>query len=359
MILVCGATGFVGQSLLPELARAGAGPLRGLVRREFDAVRLRDSGFEAVAADIVEGRGLDSAVRGVETLVYLVHTLDRAGDVVANDLEAAQNTMLAARAAGVRRVVFLGHVAASEEAAAAYLVARWAAELAVRQSGLEQVIVRAPMIVGRGAALFELLRRIADRNPVVPLFGWRRTAVEPVALGDVVEALRMAALDPELDGRTLDVCGPARMTFGDVLRGWTRANGKRPALRAAAGRRRAPDGGARVGPRAAAVARDAAAAGDVARAADLRGPVAAFPAAAAAAAVLSGRGSGARGGDVAKEGADDLGPRDRGGAARHHRGSARHRAGAGRGLRRRPGESTGSCARTDVGARRSSCSSAR
>ena len=227
MILVCGAAGFVGQSLLPELARAGAGPLRALVRREFDAVRLRDLGFEAVAADIVEGRGLDSAVRGVETLVYLVHTLDRAGDVVANDLEAVQNTMLAARAAGVRRVVFLGHVAASEEAAAAYLVARWAAELAVRQSGLDQVIVRAPMIVGRGAALFELLRRIADRNPVVPLFGWRRTAVEPVALGDVVEALRMAALDPELDGRTLDVCGPARMTFGDVLRGWTRANGKR------------------------------------------------------------------------------------------------------------------------------------
>ena len=222
MILVCGATGFVGRALLPELARAseaggGGGSVRGLVRREFDAVRLRDRGFEAVSADLVEGRGLDAAVRGVDTLIYLVHTPDRGGDVVANDLEAVQNTMLAARGAGVQRVVFLGHVAASQAAAAPYLVARWAAELAVRQSGLEHVIVRAPLIAGNGGALFEVLRRLVDRAPIVPIFGWRRTAIEPVALPDVVEALRMAALDPDLDGRAFDVCGPERMTVGAAL----------------------------------------------------------------------------------------------------------------------------------------------
>ena len=227
MILVCGATGFVGRALLAELARASEGPVRGLVRREFDAVRLRDLGFEAVSADLVEGRGLDGAVRGVETLVYLVHTLDRGGDVVANDLEAVQNTMLAARGAGVRRVVFLGHVAASEAAAAPYLVARWAAELAVRQSGLAHVIVRAPLIVGPGGALFEVLRRAVDRSPVVPLFGWRRTQVEPVALRDVVEALRMAALDPHFDGRAFDICGPERMTVGAALHDLARRHRRR------------------------------------------------------------------------------------------------------------------------------------
>ena len=224
MILVCGAAGFVGEPLLAELAHVGAAPLRGLVRREFGAVRLRDLGHEVVTADVLDGRGLDAAVRGVTTLVYLVQT-SRGGDVVARDLEAVQNTMLAARAAGVRRVVFLGHVAASEQSSSTYLVGRWAAELAVRQSGLDHVIVRAPMIVGRGGALFELLRRTGDRLPVVPLFGWRRTLVEPVALGDVVEALRIAALDEELDGRSLDICGRDRMTFGELLRRWSRMRG--------------------------------------------------------------------------------------------------------------------------------------
>jgi uncharacterized protein YbjT (DUF2867 family) len=226
-ILVAGASGVVGQALLAELARAGTTPVRALVRSEFDALRLRERGGEAVTADLVSRRGLDGAMRGIETLVYLVHTLDRPGDVVANDVEAVQNTMLAARAAGVQRVVFLGCVAADETSHARYLVARWAAELAVRQSGLRNVILRAPLIVGSGGTLFELLRRSVDRSPLVPLFAWRRTLVEPVALADVAEALRVAALDHEFDGRSFDICGAERMTFGAVVRGLARSRGRR------------------------------------------------------------------------------------------------------------------------------------
>ena len=228
MILVAGASGFVGQGLLAELARAGErGRVRALVRREFDAVRLRDQGFEVATADLVSRRGLDSAMRGSETLVYLAHTVGRRGNVIANDLEAIQNTLIAARAAGVQRVVLLGCVAASESALSQYLLARWAVELAVRQAGLRTVILRAPVVVGRGGTLFDLMRRLVERSPVVPLFAWRRVQVEPVALSDVAEALRMAALDHELDGRSFDICGPERMTFGAMVRGLGRARGRR------------------------------------------------------------------------------------------------------------------------------------
>ena len=223
MILVAGASGFVGRALLRVLD----GPVRALVRREFDAVRLRDRGVEAVTGDLASGAGLDAAMRGVETLVYLVHTADAPGDPVANDLEAAQNATLAARAAGVERVVFLGPIAASEAASSRYLVARWAVELAMRQAGRRTVVLRAPIIVGRGGTLFELMRRSVDRSPVVPLFAWRRTAVEPVALADVVEALRIAVRDPDLAGRSFDICGAERLTFGELVRGWGRAAGKR------------------------------------------------------------------------------------------------------------------------------------
>ena len=229
MILVAGASGFVGRALLADLASRPetAARLRALVRSEFEALRLREHGIEAVTADVMSRRGLDGAMRGVETLVYLIHTIDRRGDVVANDVEAIQNTMIAARAAGVQRVVFLGCVAADEAARSRYLLARWAVELAVRQSGLRHIIVRAPLIVGRGGTLFELLRRSVDRSPIVPLFAWRRTAVEPVALSDVVEALRMAILDHELDGRSFDICGADRISLGEAVRGIGRARGRR------------------------------------------------------------------------------------------------------------------------------------
>lgn len=202
-------------------------PVRALVGSEFDAVRLRDQGFEAVTADLVEGRGLDSAVRGVETVVYLADTLDREGVLVTSELETVQNTLLAARAAGARRVVFLGSVGASSESRARYLVARWAVELAVRQSQLRWVILRAPLIVGPGGTLFEVLRGVVARGPIVPLLAWRSTPVEPVALSDVVEALRMAARDSDLDGRAFDICGSERTTVGALLKSWARVSGRR------------------------------------------------------------------------------------------------------------------------------------
>lgn len=231
-ILIAGASGFVGAALLDEL-RAHPSPdgkprpVRALVRREFDAVRLRDQGVEAVTGDLATGRGLEAALRGVRTLVYLVHTLDAPGDVVANDLEAVQNALLAARAAGVKRVIYLGNVGASPEARGQHLVARWATELAIRQGGLAWLVLRAPLIVGRGSTLFEMMRRTVDRSPVVPLFRWRRTEVEPVALGDVVEALRVAIDDPEMAGRTYDVAGATRTTYGELARMWGRG-GRRP-----------------------------------------------------------------------------------------------------------------------------------
>jgi uncharacterized protein YbjT (DUF2867 family) len=226
VILLTGANGVVGRTLLARLCESNASPVRALVRREFDAVRLRDRGAEATVGDLVTGRGLDSAMRGVTTLVYLVHVLDRPGDLVGHDLAAAQNAALAARAAGVQRVVFLGHVAASDEASAQYLVARWAVERALTQSGLRSCVLRAPIVLGRGSEPFAVLRRLVDRSPVVPLFAWRRTAVEPVALADVVEALEMAIDDPELDGRSFDICGPDRTNLGTVLREYARASGR-------------------------------------------------------------------------------------------------------------------------------------
>lgn len=228
MILLAGATGFVGRALLEEL-RGGpsARPLRALVRREFDAVRVREQGVEAITGDLIERRGLDLAMRGVTTLVYLVHTLDREGDVIANDLEAVQNAMIAARAAGVRRVILLSSVGASEQSASRHLLAQWAVELAVRQSGLRWLIVRTPFIIGTGSTPFELMRRLVNRSPVVPLFRWRNTEIEPVALADVVEALRMAIDEPEYDGRVFDVCGADRTTYGRVVREWARVARKR------------------------------------------------------------------------------------------------------------------------------------
>jgi len=226
VILVAGASGFVGRALVTALGEAPPEPVRAFVRTELDAVRLRDRGVEAAVGDLVAGRGLDAAMRGVQTLIYLVHALEGAGDLVASDLAAARNTTLAARAAGVQRIVFLGHVGASPEARSRYLVARWAVERTMEQSGITCTVLRAPVIVGAGSEPFELACWAASRLPVAPMGTWRRTLIEPVALPDVVEGLSMAIADRDLDGRSFDVCGAERMTAGDMVRTWARSRGR-------------------------------------------------------------------------------------------------------------------------------------
>ena len=223
MILVVGGSRWSGRALLPVLEGR---PLRTLVSSEYDAVRYRDQGIEAIAGDVLEGRGLDTAMRGVRTLVYLDHVMDRPGDPVTNELDAVQHALIAARSAGVERVIFLGNVAAAENASARQLVARWAAELAVRQSQLGWVVLRTSLVVGRDATPFGVLRRSVDRLPIVPMFRWRKTEVEPVAVSDVLEALRMSIDDEEMHERSFDVCGTDRVRVADVVRGWGSASGK-------------------------------------------------------------------------------------------------------------------------------------
>ena len=225
MILVVGASGTVGGAVVSRLqATEPRLRVRAFVRSEFDALRLRDQGIEAIVGDLVTGRGVDEAMRGVSALVYAADTANRGGDIVTSELEAVQHALIAARAAGVRRVVALSHVAASEEAHAPYLVAQWGVELAVRQSGLEWVLLRLPLVIGRGSRLWELHRRLIDRSPVVPLFRYRHVEVEPVALADVVEAVS-DALTAEVAGRLFYVTGASRVRWGDVLKTWARLNG--------------------------------------------------------------------------------------------------------------------------------------
>ncbi len=230
MILVMGASGRVGTALMVQLLRESRGALRAFVRKEFDAVRLRDRGVEVAVGELVLGRGIDAAVRGVSTLVYLVHAIDRTGDFVANDLEAARNVVIAARAAGVRRIVILGHIAADPESPSTYLRGRWAVERAFVQSDIPCTVLRAATIVARGSAPFDLATLPARRLPLVPEPRWMRGCIiEPVALADVVQALTLAIDDRDLDGRSFDISGPDRMALAAMAREWAGATGRRRA----------------------------------------------------------------------------------------------------------------------------------
>src|SRR3954447_12952757 len=146
MVLVTGATGYVGSKLVDELLARGE-HVRTLSRRGAGQ-------GDARTGDVLSGRGLAEALDGVDTAYYLVHSMGAGGDFAAKDRQAAVNFAEAAANAGVGRVIYLGGLGseASEHLRSRHEVAT----LMRARLGSAFVYVRAAMIIGPGSASYDI-----------------------------------------------------------------------------------------------------------------------------------------------------------------------------------------------------------
>ncbi|MFR9779672.1 SDR family oxidoreductase [Micromonospora sp. MS34] len=224
--LVTGATGYIGGRLAPRLLAEGH-TVRCLARK---AARLRDVPW-AARAEVIEGDlrkpdTLPAAFEGVEVAYYLVHSLGQAGFEAA-DREAATNFAAAARAAGVRRIVYLGGPEPTEDRDVPSPHLRSRAEVAriLLDSGVPTAVLRAAVIIGSGSASFEMLRYLTERLPGMITPRWVRNQIQPIAVRDVLHYLiGCAGLPPEVN-RAFDIAGPDALTFEDMMQRYARVTG--------------------------------------------------------------------------------------------------------------------------------------
>src|SRR5919112_2068560 len=107
MILVTGATGYVGGRLLRTLESRGE-LLRCLVRKpEFLRARVQSS-TDIVQGEVLDAGSLPAALQDVETAYYLIHSMASGRQYAEDDRRGAAAFALAAREAGVKRIVYLG-----------------------------------------------------------------------------------------------------------------------------------------------------------------------------------------------------------------------------------------------------------
>ena len=221
-ILITGITGYVGGALVPRL-HADGHVLRGLARDPLRARRM--TGVEVLRGDVVSGEGLDAALDGVDVAFYLVHSMEResARTFAEREERGALNFAVAARRAGVRRVVYLGGLLPRPGApeALAPISPHLASRLAVEQillAGLpDSVALRASIVVGARSRSFRFLVRLVERAPVLPLPPWARFRTAPIDGRDVIELLARAATVPEVGGQSLDLAGPDVLSYGQMI----------------------------------------------------------------------------------------------------------------------------------------------
>ena len=224
-ILITGATGYVGGRLVPRLLEAGH-RVRCLVR---DPARLQGRAWlpqvDVVAGDVLQPSTLPDAMRGVDVVYYLIHSLGGGGDFSERDLLAARQCGAAAQAAGVRRIVYLGGLGDPQAALSPHLRSRQETGAALREAGVPVTEFRAAVIVGSGSLSFEMIRYLTERLPVMICPRWVFTRVQPIAIRNVLDYL-VAALDcAHSAGRVLEIGGQDVLTYAGMMTGYARARG--------------------------------------------------------------------------------------------------------------------------------------
>ncbi|QEV22628.1 SDR family oxidoreductase [Streptomyces alboniger] len=220
-VLVTGATGYIGGRLVPELLDAGY-RVRCLARTPE---KLRDHPWapraEVVRGDVTDADSLAGAMRGIDVAYYLVHALGTGSRFEETDRKAAQNFAEQARAAGVRRIVYLGGLTPSDvppRELSPHLRSRAEVGEIFLRAEVPATVLRAAVIIGSGSASFEMLRYLTERLPVMVTPSWVGTRVQPIAVRDVLRYLVGSARMPSDVNRAFDIGGPDVVTYEQMMR---------------------------------------------------------------------------------------------------------------------------------------------
>jgi uncharacterized protein YbjT (DUF2867 family) len=227
LVLLTGATGYVGGRLLPLLVEGGW-RVRCLARQPERLRSRMPAGVEVVAGGVFDLESLARAMDGVDTAYYMVHSMGATGDFEAQDRIAADNFASAARAAGVRRIIYLGGLGEDDPALSAHLRSRHEVGELLLARGVPVIELRASIIIGSGSLSFEMIRALVERLPVMVTPRWVQVKAQPIAIGDVLEYLRAAlTLDTGGQSLVLEIGGPDQMSYGDLMHEYARQRGLR------------------------------------------------------------------------------------------------------------------------------------
>jgi uncharacterized protein YbjT (DUF2867 family) len=183
-------------------------------------------GTEVVGGDVLDPASLTEALAGVDTAYYLVHSMGSTGSFEEQDRIGAERFALAAREAGVRRIVYLGGLGAGSNLSH-HLASRQEVGRVLAAQGVPVVEFRASIVIGSGSLSFEMIRGLSDRLPLMIAPRWVETLAQPIAIEDVIEYL-VAALDLEpARSRVFEIGGGDRVSYVDIMREYWRQRGLR------------------------------------------------------------------------------------------------------------------------------------
>ncbi|MBI2456657.1 MAG: NAD(P)H-binding protein [candidate division NC10 bacterium] len=218
MILVTGATGFVGRHLVRRLCGAGEA-VRCLVRPGSPGLQwLESHPLEVMPGHLLDADALAAACQGSRKIIHLAAPIHEGRDAWVERVHCEGMALLVegARAARVERLLMVSPLGTGASAGLPFLRSRGRAEDLLRESGLPFVILQSSLMFGLGDRLISGMIRLLTRTGLLLIPGTGKTMLQPIWVGDVVSCLLRALHDEEVLDRTIPIGGPQHLTYEEI-----------------------------------------------------------------------------------------------------------------------------------------------
>ena len=228
LVLVTGATGFLGRRVVGELI-ARHHQVRCLIRSPGAERLLEGWDVDVHYGNVLNPDAINLAMYEVQSVVHLVGIIRSRRGLTFDQVNrvGTANVAEAAREGGAREMIHVSALGATPNREYPYLSSKYQGELRVINSGIGYTILRPSVIFGPGDEFLTALAGLVRTGPLVPVIGSGRNRMQPVAVDDVARCIADSVGNSLVKGKTLNLGGPHRLSYDDLLDEVSLAMGRR------------------------------------------------------------------------------------------------------------------------------------
>jgi len=217
-ILLTGATGYIGNRLLPVLLADGHRVVCAVRNSSrFDTSDYSADLVEVIEVNFLEKESLANIPAEIDAAYYLIHSMSAvSGNFEELERISAQNFKERIEETLAKQVIYLSGIV-NEETLSKHLSSRKAVEILLSEGSFHLTTLRAGIILGSGSASFEIIRDLVEKLPVMIAPRWLNTKSQPIAIRNVIQFLKGVLLMKDCYDQSFDIGGHEVLTYRQML----------------------------------------------------------------------------------------------------------------------------------------------